>query len=248
MIYLTALILGLTSNLHCIGMCGPLVMAIPIKRRTNFSLITGILQYNVGRIFTYFLLGILIGTIGLSIQTFNILQWISILSGIFLILFAWRKFFPTKLNTAFKISVVYLFITRSIGTILASESPLKLSLLGMLNGMLPCGMVYLGMLNAILTGDLFQSGLAMAIFGLGTLPSMIFAAYSAAKLTPAFRSKLNRFVPVILTFVGTLIIIRGLNLGIPYISPKIVADKTEKNTSLPKILKPEMEMSCCHKK
>lgn len=248
MIFITALILGLTSNLHCIGMCGPLVMAIPMKRRNNLSLIAGILQYNAGRILTYFLLGLLIGTIGLTIQTFDVLQWISIFSGIFLILFAWRKFFPSKLNTAFKISGVYLFITRNIGTILASESPLKLTLLGMLNGLLPCGMVYLGLLNAILAGNLFQSGLAMAIFGLGTLPSMIFVAYSAAKLTPAFRSKLNRFVPIILTFVGALIIMRGLNLGIPYISPKISLHKTVKTTTSPKVLKPEMEMSCCHKK
>ena len=245
-ILISALILGITSNIHCIGMCGPIAMAIPINRKSNWSILIGIFQYNGGRILTYAILGALIGTIGITIETFGFLQWLSIIAGVFMILFAWRKWISIKLDAKFPMLGVQTLISKGLGKVLTSNSPFKLSLLGMLNGFLPCGMVYVALMNALLAGNPINSAYGMMAFGLGTLPSMIAVGFAANRINSNVRQKLNKVVPYLLTVVGTLIILRGMNLDIPYISPKISVSKT--------ILKPDskqepqVEMSCCHKK
>jgi sulfite exporter TauE/SafE len=99
--------------------------------------------------------------------------------------------------------------------------PFKLSLLGMLNGLLPCGMVYVGLTNALIAGSPMNSVFAMASFGLGTMATMLLVGFAANKISLQVRSNLRKIVPYMLTFVGLLVILRGLNLDIPYISPKI---------------------------
>ena len=238
---ITGLILGITSNLHCIGMCGPIAMAIPVNRKSNWTILSGILQYNFGRILTYALLGALVGSIGITIQTFGFLQWLSIISGAFLILFAWRKWISAKIDAKLPQLGIQTLVSKGLGTVIASHSPFKIVLLGTLNGLLPCGMVYVAMMNALLGGSLLNSSFAMIAFGIGTLPSMIAVGFAANRINPAMRKKMNKAVPILLTLVGTLIILRGMNLDIPYISPKVSITKTEKKKA------PEVEMSCCHK-
>lgn len=238
---LYGLIIGITSNLHCIGMCGPIALAIPLDRSSNFKLISGILQYNFGRILTYSVLGLIVGSIGVSLGTFGILQWISITAGALLILFAWRKYFGKLLGLHFPDSGVSAFVGRSIGKVLHSGNPLKLVLLGTLNGLLPCSMVYIALMNALLPGNMVEGALAMVAFGAGTLPSMIAVAFAANKISNETRNKLNRAVPYLLTLVGALIILRGMNLNIPFVSPAIKTVKTEQQVE-------KVEMSCCHSK
>ena len=238
---ITGLILGITSNLHCIGMCGPIAMAIPVNRKSNWTILSGILQYNFGRIFTYALLGALVGSIGITVQTFGFLQWLSIISGVFLILFAWRKWISAKIDAKLPHLGIQTFVSKGLGTVIASNSPFKIMLLGVLNGLLPCGMVYVAMMNALLGGSLLNSSFAMIAFGVGTLPSMIAVGFAANRINPAMRKKMNKAVPILLTLVGALIILRVMNLDIPYISPKVSITKTEKKQA------PQVEMSCCHK-
>jgi sulfite exporter TauE/SafE len=244
-IYITSLILGLTSNFHCLGMCGPLVMAIPVNRSNNITILSGVTQYNMGRILVYSALGAIIGIIGITIETFGILQWISILSGVFMIMYAWRKWFSTRLEGKMPLFNLNSFVSKKLGKVLHSQSPFKLILLGMLNGLLPCGMVYLALMNAVLGGNSITSAGAMALFGLGTLPAMIFVGFAANRITGKMRQKISNLVPYLLTIVGILIILRGLNLDIPYISPKVkMLSHTEKNIET----KQTVEMSCCHNK
>ena len=241
---ITGFILGLTSSLHCIGMCGPIGMAIPVDRKNNWTILAGVLQYNLGRILTYALLGLLIGSIGLTIHTFGFLQWLSIISGVALILYAWRKLLGKSFHTKLPSINVNGFVSKGIGTVLRSKFPFKLPLLGMLNGLLPCGMVYVALMNALLTGTQGSSSIAMIAFGLGTLPSMMAVGFAAGKINGALRSKLNAAVPYMLTIVGFLIILRGMNLGIPFISPK--AEMAMKHNKEMKKAEPEMKMDCCH--
>lgn len=243
-IFWTSFIIGLSSGLHCIGMCGPLAMAIPINRSSNLRVLWGILQYNSGRISTYTLLGFLIGLIGLTATTFGVLQWISIVSGAFMVLFAWRTWFVHKLEQKLASFGIQRFISFGMGNLLAGNSPFKLFLLGALNGFLPCGMVYLGLANALLSGNSFGGALSMALFGLGTFPAMIFVGFAANKVSSGVRSAFSKLVPVILTITGILVMLRGMNLDIPYISPKITITQNSdsKQNQLPKT-----EMSCCHK-
>lgn len=241
---LTGFLLGLASNFHCLGMCGPIAIAIPLNRTNNWTMLSGALQYNFGRVITYMLLGALVGTFGVTIQTLGILQWISIVAGIGLILFAWRKYlhhlFP-RISTSFNTNR---FLSPLLGKLFRSQSKLKLVALGGLNGLLPCGMVYAGLLNAILTGDFLYSSSAMGAFGIGTLPAMLAVTFVANKINSTARIRFGKIAPYVLTIVGLLIVLRGMNLNIPYISPKIsnkaMASESQKET--------EVEMSCCHKK
>lgn len=241
-ILLLGLILGITSNLHCIGMCGPIAMAIPVNRKSNWTILSGVLQYNFGRILTYALLGIIVGSIGITIETLGFLQWLSIFAGIFLILFAWRKWFSAKFLSKIPSFGVQSLISKGLGKVIRSKSPFKIWFLGMLNGFLPCGMVYAALINALLAGNPSGSSYAMIAFGIGTLPSMIAVGFAANRINANMRQKFNKVVPYLLTIVGILIVLRGMNLDIPYISPK-VSIKTTKVTN-----EPEVEMSCCHKK
>jgi sulfite exporter TauE/SafE len=224
-------------------MCGPIAIAIPVDRKSNLSILSGTLQYNAGRIFTYAILGLIVGSLGISINTLGILQWISIIAGVGILIFAWRKFFQ-RLTPVLSISLgIETFVSSNIGKIVRSNSPFKLLFLGSLNGLLPCGMVFAALLNAVLTGDMLYSALAMIAFGVGTLPSMIAVTFMANKFNMQTRKKLSKAVPYLLTVVGLLVILRGMNLDIPYISPKISSVEATSDGSDDKTT--QVEMSCC---
>lgn len=250
-ILFTGLILGLASNVHCLGMCGPIAMILPLNRTNNWTILSGTLQYNLARSLTYGLLGLLIGMVGMTIQLFGILQWLSIFAGVALVVFAWRKqlngWFP-RLSNPFGIQKG---IQSLMGKAVRSKSWWRLMAFGAINGLLPCGMVYVALLNALLAEHASTSAFAMVAFGVGTLPMMIFVPFMSNKLGAATRQRLNRSIPYILTVVGLLIAVRGMNLGIPFVSPRVDIVKNgamsmksdEKSTE-----KPTVEMSCCHKK
>ena len=100
-------------------------------------------------------------------------------------------------------------------------------MIGLLNGMLPCGLVYIALAASIVTGNFIESALYMGIFGLGTFPIMFAIAYSGRIFNARVRQKLYKVVPVFVILLGTLFILRGLNLGIPYVSPQINAGHVE---------------------
>jgi sulfite exporter TauE/SafE len=194
------------------------------------------------------LLGILVGSIGFTVNTFGFLQWLSIIAGVFMILFAWRKWIAAKLDAKLPMFGIQRWVGQGLGKVIASRSPFKLPLLGMLNGMLPCGMVYVAMINALLAGHPLSSSAAMIAFGLGTLPSMIAIGFAANRISASMRQKISRAVPYMLTLVGILIVLRGINLDIPFISPKVSVIKTENTSETTEEEQPQVEMSCCHKK
>lgn len=235
------LVLGLTSNLHCIGMCGPIALAIPVNRTNNWTILVGVLSYNFGRILTYATLGAFIGAIGFSIELVGIMQWISIIAGIGMILYAWRKWLTLKIPFSIGVAGLNGFISKNKGKIMASDSVFKLVILGLLNGLLPCGMVYIALMNALLGGNPLNSSLAMAFFGLGTLPALVFVGFYGNQISIALRQRISKFVPYLLTLVGLLMLLRGLNLNIPMISPAVKVKKAIEQS------KPSVEVKCCYK-
>lgn len=225
--------LGITSSLHCIGMCGPLVMNIPVNRTNLKSKLLGNLVYHFGRFASYMLLGSVIGLIGFSLRLFGWLQGLTILSGIVIIVLAWKQFLPIKFTSP----GVYSIFGRAMRFLRDIKGTKKLFFLGSLNGMLPCGMVFAALTNAILAENLSMSVLAMLLFGLGTLPSLVIFNLLAGK----FAFQLNKkFIPVLVSLIGILIVLRGLNLGIPYLSPEL-------KTTVIQEQKCDVTMSCCHK-
>lgn len=236
LLLINGFIIGLASNLHCLGMCGPIALAVPLNRSSNWSILLGLLQYNSGRIFTYFLLGILVSQIGLTAETLGILQKLTIASGLFLIFYAWRKYFPFV--SSFRFGGKPSTLSKYMGPVLRMKNIFRPIFLGMLNGLLPCGMVFTALINTFFS----QSPLSMITFGIGTLPAMMIVGFAANRINSVQRQKFNRFVPYLLTLVGLVIMLRGMNLDIPYLSPKVtISSKVNVDKE------PEITMSCCHK-
>lgn len=236
-IFWSALILGIVANLHCFAMCGPIAMSVPINRKSEFTILTSSFFYHTGRIITYSLLGILVGSIGFGINLVGILQSLSIIAGIGIILYAWRyQLLGQYADTIFKTVLPYNINSRLMGKVVKNKSPFKPLFLGMLNGILPCGMVYTALITSLLTGNAVSGSISMLFFGLGTYPTMIVLMYLTQKTATRFRSKINRFLPIILSIVGLLIVLRGLNLNIPYLSPQATFSEEKNN----------IEVKSCH--
>ena len=102
----------------------------------------------------------------------------------------------------------------------------NLFLIGLLNGLLPCGLVYMAVAGALATGNIIYSSLFMACFGLGTLPAMLAMSFAGNFITLSSRNTIKKLVPYIVGIMGILLILRGLNLDIPYISPALAATGT----------------------
>lgn len=216
---ISALALGLFSSFHCIGMCGAIAFSLPVKHLSNSKKISGILLYNFGRVTVYSSIGLLFGLLGRQIYIAGLQQWFSIIAGVVIILAVLQYVFKTPLMHLPGFTKVQILIQDVIGRFLRAKNLSELFLLGMANGLLPCGLVYFAVLGAVTTGSTLNAVLFMAFFGLGTLPAMFLFAYFGVSINISVRNKLKKAVPYFLTVMGMLLILRGLGLGIPYISP-----------------------------
>jgi sulfite exporter TauE/SafE len=216
---ISGFIIGISGSLHCVAMCGPLVLVVPTSTKGLKKTVPDILIYHAGRIGFYALLGLIGGLVGVSLFLFIPLQWISISIGILMLIMAWISIGNIL---PFQHSITG-FVSRKLSVLYRKlkDDPNKGLLLGtgFLNGMLPCGLVYFGLLNAIATATTVGSVLCMIAFGLGTLPSLFF--FSLYTNTIKKRLSFQKAIPYFLSIAALLIILRGMNLGIPYISPKI---------------------------
>ena len=220
-VLLTGLILGLTSNIHCIGMCGPLSVVVPVNRKNKWTILLGIVEYNFGRILTYSILGAIVGSIGITLNILVSTQITSILFGSLMLFFAWSPNLRNLAEANFISGKLSSFISSRFPLIQQKSSFVKPLLFGFLNGLLPCGLVYMGLLFAMSTGTTIQGFIAMFSFGIGTLPVMLVMSYFMQSMNRKFSSGLTKLLPYFLTLAAVLTILRGMNLGIPVLSPKI---------------------------
>lgn len=216
----SAIIMGAVGSLHCIGMCGPLAFALPISHQNNWGRAAGGTLYNLGRITTYSLLGVLLG---LTSQYVISTRWQSVFSivlgsGILLYLLLPAVWKSNRLKMM-KGYDPFLFLGKALGKLLHSKKYSSLFSFGLLNGLLPCGMVYLAITFSFLTGSALKGGMFMFFFGLGTFPAMLGIVFFGSFLNQQLRLRLRRLVPVFLFAMAALLILRGLGLGIPYLSP-----------------------------
>ncbi|MDX2302930.1 MAG: sulfite exporter TauE/SafE family protein [Microscillaceae bacterium] len=221
----SAFLVGLMGSLHCVGMCGPLVLAMPIPRKTLYSQLKARLLYNLGRTTTYALLGALVGLVGRAFTLTVSQQWLSILVGI---LIGFGMALPNRYFQ--KISLfgpAYQFTSylRHQFAQLFRQKNLQASfLLGILNGFLPCGLVYLALAGALATGEWGLGVLYMILFGLGTTPLMLAMGLGISLIKPSMRQFLHRsLLPGFTLLLALWFVLRGLNLGVPYLSPQVQA-------------------------
>jgi uncharacterized protein len=233
---LAALSIGFLGSFHCIGMCGPIAMALPLGRESRLKQITGALIYNVGRMITYGLLGLLFGLLGKGFVIGGFQQVLSISLGLLILL---GLFLPSKLTARFAlmrfIGPLVIKAKSTLGKLLRQKNFNSLFLIGILNGLLPCGLVYLGVAGAIATGDSIKGSLFMLTFGAATVPAMLFVSLASNTIGVKSRIIMRKAVPVFAGAMAFILILRGLNLDIPYISPEL--SKTDCT-----------QHSCCHKK
>ncbi|MGB5107356.1 MAG: sulfite exporter TauE/SafE family protein [Candidatus Zixiibacteriota bacterium] len=218
----TGFLVGLVGSLHCIGMCGPIVAALPQGDGGRMAFLGGRLLYNGGRVISYALMGLIFGLIGKSIFLAGYQQGLSIAIGVLIIL---AVILPAHyLQRAISIAglgKVYALISRMWAGLFRSSKGSSLFAIGILNGFLPCGFVYVGIAGALATGGALSGAGYMALFGAGTIPIMLAFAFVGNVVGAKFRRGFSRAVPVLAVALAVVFILRGLSLGIPIISPEM---------------------------
>lgn len=220
----TGFLLGFLGSAHCAGMCGPIAVALPGKDSSSWSFLSGRLIYNSGRVITYGILGLFAGLIGLSAALSGYQQVLSVAAGGFIILMA---LLPGKRFAKFlhlSPAVYQGRFGRLFKSLIQSGNPASLLGIGLMNGFLPCGFVYLGLAGSAATASPVNAALFMVLFGLGTFPVMMAMSLAPGMMKPEWRQKMVRALPVAAVLLGIILILRGLSLGIPFISPDLTGD------------------------
>ena len=214
---LSALILGLVSSLHCIAMCGPIAMMLPLTRNNPERKALQIILYHAGRITSYGTMGLLFGIFGRGLYVAGMQQRLSIVAGVLMILII---VVPEKTFAKYNFSKpIYKFISQAknaMGARLRNPSLPSLFTIGLLNGLLPCAMVYAALFGALATQQIASGGLYMALFGVGTVPLMSGVSYLSKAMSIPVRNKIQKIIPIAMVCVGVLFIARGLSLGTHY--------------------------------
>jgi sulfite exporter TauE/SafE len=220
---LTAFILGLVGSLHCAGMCGPLALALPHPGGSATRFFASRFAYNLGRVVTYIFIGICFGSLGRSLVLAGLQRWTSITLGALLLL---ALIFSRKLRLLTPLSLLVERLKQHMSALLRRRSLYAVLILGLLNGLLPCGLVYVAATGAAATGSILGGAGYMAAFGAGTVPIMLTISLSTSLVPIAFRLKLRQAIPISAFLLASLLILRGMNLGIPFISPHLAIDGT----------------------
>ncbi len=225
-LFLVAFTIGIVGSFHCVGMCGPLALSLPLKNNSVAAKLGGAFIYNIGRIVTYSVFGLIFGLIGQTASLFGFQQGLSILAGLVILLFVLMpKKYKIQASVSKYTNGFFTKIRSGLGTLFTKKTNSSLFIIGLLNGLLPCGLVYMAVAGAIATGDVANSVMFMAAFGLGTLPIMWSIAFFGNYVGISFRQKIRKVYPLMMGLIACLLILRGMGLGIPYISPKMNIEK-----------------------
>ena len=221
----TAFALGLLGSLHCVGMCGPIAFMLPVDRSNSVRKISQITMYHVGRLLAYSLIGLVFGIVGKSLYIFGLQQQLSIIIGVLMIVLVLIPYKVIgKYNLSRPLQRLISKVKTSLGKALKKKTADTFLTIGFLNGFLPCGLVYMAVFGAMAAGNLADSSLYMVLFGLGTIPLMTSAIYIGKFLNSSIKQRIQKAIPVFVIIIGALFILRGLGLGIPYISPEPVVE------------------------
>lgn len=216
-----ALVLGVLSSIHCVGMCGPIALATPVVHKNFLTQMLSRILYNLGRAVSYMSIGLIAGFAGSIFFLGGFQQWISIITGIIILIWIivpkanpenWKMIQNTK---------PVKWIRKSIGSLFRKKNYSSIFLIGLLNGLLPCGMVYMAVVGALSCSDSIQGSLYMLLFALGTMPLMFILTSAWELLNGNFKKYSRKLLPYGVALVGIMLILRGAGLGVPYLSPSL---------------------------
>ncbi len=216
----SAIVLGVLGSLHCVGMCGPIAIMLPVNQASATQKYLQISMYHLGRLIAYTILGLVFGAIGSGFYFFGIQQQLAIAIGVLLIV---SVVIPTAVFNTYKLSKsIYkgiAVVKKNLGKALKKKTADAFLTMGFLNGFLPCGLVYIAVFSAITQASVAQSGWYMFCFGLGTIPLLSLPMFFKNYIPKKTIAKLQQLIPFFVVILGILFILRGLGLGIPYVSP-----------------------------
>ena len=249
LVLISALLLGLMGSFHCAGMCGPIAIALPLHGNRLPQKIYGGVLYNLGRTLTYGVMGAVFGLLGQGVKMIGFQQKVSIIMGAIMII---SVFFPSIFKNQYSTDKSWISLVGKLKSAIAGMFAIRsfssLFFIGLANGLLPCGLVYIAIAGAIGTGEVVYGSMYMIMFGLGTIPMMLSIAIAGNVLSLAIRKKINRLIPVLVVVVGVFFILRGLSLGIPFLSPpkEKIEKKFEKSLEKEQALFQQTLISDCY--
>ena len=229
---LQAFLLGLFGSLHCAGMCGPIALALPVKQSSWGTRLGSSLLYNSGRIITYSSLGLLLGFLGMGLYMWGVQRWVSVGMGILMIAWVGLQLFQSRSLRIPGSGTLMSGYKKVFGGLFSKRTYFSVFIIGLFNGLLPCGLVYIALAGAVVSKGAFTGALYMFLFGLGTMPVLLTVTLAGNIIGLSFRNQVKKIIPYLILLIGILFILRGLNLGIPYVSPKM-----EEKKNVP---------ACCH--
>ena len=213
----TAFTIGLFGSLHCVGMCGPIALALPYQQQNRWLAAWKVLLYNLGRATTYVLLGVLVGLLGKGLFLAGMQRWLSVGLGVSLLLIALFSIsVESRLLSSSITGRFFLFVKTLLGKLLKNNRGTNFFRIGVVNGFLPCGLVYMAIVGAVTMGSISGSAYYMLLFGLGTVPLMLVAALAGQMVSLPVRNYLKRLYPLFLIALAALFIFRGLNFDVPH--------------------------------
>lgn len=206
-----AFTLGLLGSLHCVGMCGPLMLAAATGGGWKNPLI-----YQAGRLSTYLLLGGLLGGLGLGMQLWNAQGAIAAISGMLLIVLAMLRLDPGNMLQRWPAYNRFQVRVRTWMSVALQKRGLGGQFtLGVCNGLLPCGLVYLAIIAAANAGTPLAGATFMLAFGLGTLPLLVATLFAGKRLLRLRPDLLPKWTPLVMAVVGIFLLWRGYVTHLP---------------------------------
>lgn len=211
-----AFLAGILGSFHCIGMCsGFPILVSNVTKTSRFEHLLRQLIYNFGRIFTYFFLGVLVGFLGFMINkmepVLNIQIVISIIIGLVIIFVGLQimGLFSERQIPGF--TPIYQILKRMMSSFIRQRGRLAPFLLGLLNGFLPCPLIYGFLLVSLSRGTPQEGALLMLSLGLGTIPAMFLVATVYQRVSPFMKMNLSRLIPGALMIIfGIITVVRAL--------------------------------------
>lgn len=213
-----AFLMGLLGSLHCAVMCGPLMLSLPLQKNSYFKSAVQVLLYQLGRVLIYTLLGLFVGFVGNSFTVFVNQQTLSLIIGVILVVFTALQLSGRYSKTLIAIQFKMINpISKLMGKLFGL--PFWGFFAGLLNGLIPCGMVYLALATALNNATVQGGAIFMFLFGLGTTPLMLMISLGGIYLKKYIRFNTQKLIPYFMLFIGLLFMLRSLDLGIPFLSP-----------------------------
>ncbi len=208
-----AFLVGFLGSLHCVGMCGGLVTTLAMsQKRTWWS---GLISYQLGRILTYTFLGLLAGMMGMVITQVtwfaDVQRGLTLFAGSLMILFGFTLagWLPDPLVKMMSQLSRMIGLSKWIHAATNSRMPMSWFMVGLFNGLLPCGLVYAGLALSLTSGSIGLSAAMMLSFGLGTVPAMMFVPVVLKSASPKARGWVLKVAAILLILMGAFTMIRG---------------------------------------